>query len=130
MNVTYILECRDQTLYTGWTNDIKKRLEAHNQGRGAKYTRGRTPVKLVYLEAFHTKQEAMKREIAIKKLSRADKLRLIDACDVEAVFHLCMGKAVQRPLKGVLKGPFRGRSRGAPAEPVSESGRASAPRKT
>lgn len=61
-NVTYILECSDHTLYTGWTNDIEKRLEAHNSGQGAKYTRGRRPVKLVYLEVHNTKQEAMKRE--------------------------------------------------------------------
>lgn len=83
MNVTYILRCSDNTLYTGWTNDITKRLEAHNQGQGAKYTRNRTPVELVYLEVFDTKQEAMKREAAIKKLSRADKLSLIAACDLE-----------------------------------------------
>lgn len=77
MNVTYILRCSDGTLYTGWTNDIEKRLEAHNQGHGAKYTRGRTPVELVYLESFDTRQEAMKREAAIKKLPRKDKLQLI-----------------------------------------------------
>ena len=79
MNVTYMVRCSDGTLYTGWTNDIEKRLEAHNQGQGAKYTRGRTPVDLVYLETFDTKQEAMKREAAIKKLSKKDKLRLIAA---------------------------------------------------
>ena len=83
MNVTYILRCSDGTLYTGWTNDMKKRLEAHNQGQGAKYTRGRTPVELVYLERFGTKQEAMKREAAIKKLSRADKLRLVEKYQAE-----------------------------------------------
>ncbi len=79
MNVTYIVRCSDGTLYTGWTNDIDKRLLAHNQGLGAKYTRGRRPVELVYLERFQTKQEAMKREAAIKKLPRADKLALIRA---------------------------------------------------
>lgn len=79
MNVTYMVRCSDGTLYTGWTNDIEKRLEAHNQGQGAKYTRGRAPVDLVYLETFDTKQEAMKREAAIKKLSKKDKLRLIAA---------------------------------------------------
>ena len=78
MNVTYILRCSDNTLYTGWTNDMEKRLEAHNQGLGAKYTRGRTPVELVYLEQFATKQEAMKREAAIKKLPKKDKLKLIE----------------------------------------------------
>jgi len=86
MNVTYILRCSDNTLYTGWTNDIEKRLEAHNQGQGAKYTRGRTPVELVYLEVFDTRQEAMKREAAIKKLSKEDKLSLIAACDLEKLF--------------------------------------------
>lgn len=77
-NVTYILRCSDNTLYTGWTNDIARRLEAHNSGQGAKYTRGRTPVELVYLERFDTRQEAMRREAYIKKLSRADKLVLCE----------------------------------------------------
>ena len=58
MNYTYILKCKDETLYTGWTNDIEKRLEAHNAGKGAKYTRSRRPVELVYLEQFETKEEA------------------------------------------------------------------------
>ena len=57
MNYTYILKCKDETLYTGWTNDIEKRLEAHNAGKGAKYTRSRRPVELVYLEQFETKEE-------------------------------------------------------------------------
>lgn len=77
MNVTYILKCSDGTLYTGWTNDIKKRLKAHNEGRGAKYTKGRRPVELVYLETFETKQEAMKREAAIKRMKKVDKQQLI-----------------------------------------------------
>lgn len=76
-NVTYMLECSDKTLYTGWTNNIEKRLEAHNSGQGAKYTRGRLPVKLVYLEVHDTKQEAMQREAFIKRLSRAQKQALI-----------------------------------------------------
>lgn len=76
-NVTYILRCSDNTLYTGWTNDIEARLAAHNEGRGAKYTRGRGPVELVYLERFGTRQEAMRREAYIKRLSRKDKLELI-----------------------------------------------------
>lgn len=76
-NFTYILECRDSTLYTGWTNDLDKRLTAHNSGKGAKYTKSRTPVKLVYYESFATKEEAMKREAAIKKLSRREKISLI-----------------------------------------------------
>ena len=74
----YILLCADGTLYTGWTNDIEKRLAAHNAGRGAKYTRGRRPVTLLYSEECATKSEAMSREaaIAIKKLSREEKLML------------------------------------------------------
>ena len=74
---TYILKCSDNTLYTGWTTDLKKRLKTHNQGKGAKYTRSRLPVTLVYYEIFSTKKEAMSRESAIKKLSRPQKERLI-----------------------------------------------------
>lgn len=74
--MTYILQCSDGTLYTGWTNNIQKRLAAHNAGKGSKYTRSRTPVKLVYLEPFDTKQEAMKREFQIKRLTRKEKLAL------------------------------------------------------
>ena len=76
-NVTYILRCSDGTLYTGWTNNIGKRLEAHNAGKGGKYTRVRTPVELVYLETYETKQEAMSREVQIKQLTRKEKDRLI-----------------------------------------------------
>ena len=74
---TYIVKCSDETLYTGWTNNLKKRLEAHNSGKGAKYTKNRRPVELVYFEEYDTKQEAMKREYAIKQLSRQKKLALI-----------------------------------------------------
>lgn len=77
MNYTYIIKCSDNTLYTGWTTDLKKRLLAHNQGKGAKYTRSRTPVTLVYFEEFADKQAAMRREYAIKQLSRKEKERLI-----------------------------------------------------
>ena len=77
MNYTYILKCSDGTYYTGWTNNLEKRLKAHNSGRGAKYTRARTPVALVYHEAFETKEEAMHREYCIKQLSRAEKETLI-----------------------------------------------------
>lgn len=76
-NVTYILRCSDGTLYTGWTNNMEKRLEAHNAGQAAKYTRGRTPVELVYLEIHETKQEAMRREVQIKRLTRKEKEDLI-----------------------------------------------------
>ena len=77
MNYTYLLECADQTLYCGWTNDLEKRVKAHNAGQGAKYTKTRRPVTLVYYEEFETKEEAMRREAAIKKLARKEKLRLI-----------------------------------------------------
>lgn len=76
-NYTYILRCADGTLYTGWTNDLEKRLAAHNAGTGAKYTRPRRPVTLVYHEVFETKEAAMRREWEIKHLSRRQKLRLI-----------------------------------------------------
>lgn len=79
MNYTYILECSDGTLYTGWTNDIEKRLKTHNGGKGGKYTRSRLPVKLVYLEEFETPNEARSREWHIKKLSREEKLKLISS---------------------------------------------------
>lgn len=77
MNYTYILECADGTYYTGWTNHLEKRVQDHNEKKGAKYTRGRTPVKLVYHEEFETKREALQREAAIKRLSRAEKEALI-----------------------------------------------------
>lgn len=78
MAYTYIVECRDGTFYTGWTNHLAERVACHNEGKGAKYTRSRLPVKLVYFEAYTTKQEAMKREYAIKRLTRKDKLALIE----------------------------------------------------
>ena len=77
MNYTYILRCSDGTLYTGWTNDLKARLNAHNTGHGAKYTKCRRPVELVYYETLETKQDALRREYAIKQLSRKQKLELI-----------------------------------------------------
>ena len=77
MNYTYIVKCSDGTFYTGWTNDLTRRMEAHNQGRGAKYTKARRPVTLIYYETFETKEEAMKRESAIKRLSRKEKEELI-----------------------------------------------------
>ena len=77
MNYTYIVECSDHTFYTGWTNDLEKRIQAHNDGKGAKYTKTRRPVQLVYHEVFDTKQEAMQREYAIKQLSRRQKEDLI-----------------------------------------------------
>ena len=80
---TYIVECGDGSFYTGWTNHLEERMVCHNAGKGAKYTRSRLPVRLVYYEVFATKQEAMKREYAIKQLSRGDKLRLIETQSLE-----------------------------------------------
>ena len=78
INYVYILECSDNTLYTGWTTDLKKRISAHNSGKGAKYTKGRLPVRLVYKESYNSKTEALKREYNIKQLSRERKLALIE----------------------------------------------------
>lgn len=77
MNYTYILECNDGSFYTGWTNNLEKRINCHNKGKGAKYTKGRLPVKLVYFEEFIEKRDAQKREYVIKHLTRNDKLNLI-----------------------------------------------------
>ena len=76
-NFTYILECSDGSFYTGWTNNLERRVKAHNAGKGATYTKSRRPVELVYFEAFSTKQEAMRREWEIKQLSRVEKCKLI-----------------------------------------------------
>lgn len=78
MNYIYILKCSDNTLYTGWTNNLDKRLKAHLEGKGAKYTKPRLPVELVYFEEFDNKIDAMKREYSVKKLSRNEKLKLIN----------------------------------------------------
>ena len=77
MNYTYILECKDGTYYTGWTNNLEKRLKDHNEGKGAKYTKSRRPVILAYHEVFETKEEAMRREYAIKHMSRKEKEKMI-----------------------------------------------------
>jgi putative endonuclease len=76
-NYTYIVLCTDGSYYCGWTNDIQKRLAAHNCGKGGKYTHSHYPVVLVYLEEFVTKEEAMSREWHIKKLSHSQKEELI-----------------------------------------------------
>ena len=79
MNYTYMVKCADGTLYTGWTNSVEKRLKVHNEGKaGAKYTRAKRPVELVYYEGYATKEEAMSREYAIKQLTRKEKLKLMD----------------------------------------------------
>ena len=73
----YIIKCNDKTLYTGYTNDVVKRFKKHCDGKGAKYTRNRSPLHLVYFEEYKTKSEAMKREYAIKQLTRKQKMNLI-----------------------------------------------------
>ncbi|ANU26874.1 GIY-YIG nuclease family protein [Planococcus versutus] len=73
----YVLECADRSYYAGYTNDLDKRLAAHNAGKGAKYTRAKGPSKLIYHESFETKQEAMKAEYAFKQLTKAQKMRYI-----------------------------------------------------
>ena len=78
MHYIYIVECRDKTLYTGYTTDLDKRIKTHNAKKGAKYTRGRTPVILKYYEEFNNKTDAIKRESQIKKLKRAKKLILLN----------------------------------------------------
>ena len=77
----YILRCKDGTLYAGWTNDIEKRIKAHNAGTASKYTRGRTPVELVYSENLPTREQALSREAQIKKLKKSEKLALIKASE-------------------------------------------------
>lgn len=76
-NYTYIVKCKDGTYYTGWTTNLEKRIKAHNEGKGAKYTRTRGPVELVYYEEYDDKIEAMRREYAIKQLTREQKEKLI-----------------------------------------------------
>lgn len=83
MNYTYILRCRDGSFYTGWTNHLEARIKAHQAGRGAKYTKARRPVELIYYEVFDTRQEAMRRECAIKALSRQEKERLVQGFSLE-----------------------------------------------
>lgn len=78
MNYTYIVKCSDGSLYTGWTNNLEKRINAHNDGTGAKYTKTRRPVELVYFEEHETKNEAMKREATIKRMTRAEKVSLTE----------------------------------------------------
>jgi putative endonuclease len=79
---TYIVQCADGSLYTGWTTDLNKRIRVHNAGTGAKYTKARRPVKLVWSQEHTDKQSAMKQEYAIKQLSRQEKLDLIQSRDI------------------------------------------------
>ena len=98
MEYVYILKCGDGSLYTGWTNDIKKRFTAHCAGKGAKYTRGRGPLTLVHLEVFNDRTEAQRREASIKKLTRAAKLLLVSGGsekDAEEIIRQVNGDAIQ-----------------------------------
>ncbi len=76
-NTVYILRCSDGSLYTGWTNNLPKRVDCHQRGVGAKYTKSRLPVELVYFEVLESKSAALSREAEIKKLNRSQKLALI-----------------------------------------------------
>ena len=78
----YMLHCGDGTLYTGMTDDVEKRLDAHRTGRGAKYTRGRGPLELAYVEEQPDKPAALRREYEIKQMTRQEKLKLIGNCDM------------------------------------------------
>ena len=75
---TYILKCADNSLYCGYTNELEKRIETHNSGKGAKYTKTRLPVELIYFEEFDNKSDALKREHEIKKMKREEKIKLIE----------------------------------------------------
>lgn len=88
-----MLKCSDGSLYTGWTNDFKKRLKTHNSGKGAKYTRSRLPAVPVYVEFLPNKMLATKREAAIKKLNRSKKHQLIDSYSNQ-LFMVCDNKAI------------------------------------
>ena len=92
MNYTYIVQCADGTLYTGWTNCLARRMKAHNEGKsGAKYTQAKRPVKLVYYEGFATREEAMSREYRIKQLTREKKLELMRVLNFDKHFDISKG---------------------------------------
>lgn len=96
----YIVECADKTLYTGWTNRPVQRLAAHNAGKGAKYTRSRKPVKLVYLERLPDRSAGLIREAQIKKLTAEEKRRLVESCAgrSQALYRLVKeGEAAANP---------------------------------
>lgn len=84
MNYVYILRCSDGSLYCGWTTDLQGRLRKHNQGKGARYTRSRLPVEMIYHETYADRHEALSREWQIKQMKREDKLRLIGQASSEA----------------------------------------------
>ncbi len=112
MNYTYILKCADGTLYTGWTNDIEKRLAAHNSGRGAKYTKSRLPVSLFYLEEHESRLAAMRREVLIKRMTRSEKMKLaetkrrillVNACVRPESRTMVLAREVLKHLDGVVE---------------------------
>ncbi|EMA03827.1 nuclease [Haloarcula vallismortis ATCC 29715] len=84
----YVLRCDDNTFYTGYTTDVERRVREHDAGDGAKYTRGRTPVELIYVESFDSQSDAMSREYEIKQYTRAEKERLVESSDAEADFDI------------------------------------------
>ena len=96
---TYIVVCSDASLYTGYTDDLPKRMAVHNSGKGAKYTRSRLPVQLVYWEKYATKQQAMQREYAIKQFTRQEKLQMLSEEGKKIVFHMAQMKDSRR-VKG------------------------------
>ena len=79
MNYVYILRCSDGSLYCGWTTDLEHRIKVHNRGKGAKYTKSRLPVELVYYEEYKDRTDALSREWYIKRMSRDEKLQLISS---------------------------------------------------
>lgn len=93
----YILRCGDGSLYTGCTNDLPRRLEAHRSGKGAKYTRSRPPVELVYREEALDRSAALRREAAIKRLDRREKLALVEEREVRAHGDSAAAKDRQPP---------------------------------
>lgn len=99
LNYTYLLRCSDGTYYCGWTNDLDKRVAAHNSGKGAKYTKTRRPVELVYYESFETKQEAMSREYHIKRLTRAEKEELVNSFGNEIIYSADFAKVIIQPME-------------------------------
>ena len=98
----YIVECRDGTLYTGITTDINKRIDAHNSGRGAKYTRGRGPVKLMHLRRYIDRSAASKAEYKIKKLKRGKKLRIINEFALPGEIVIASGRSAIKKRLYVL----------------------------
>jgi putative endonuclease len=82
----YVLRCRDDTFYTGYTTDVERRVREHDAGDGAKYTRGRTPVELVHVESFDSQSAAMSREYEIKQFSKMKKQRLVESSEAESAF--------------------------------------------